>query len=254
MRFLYTFSIYLYYSGAWILSYFNPKARKWIQGQKNIFENIKGKFSENDKTVWFHAASLGEFEQGRPVIEEFINQHSDFKVLITFFSPSGFEVRKDYDKARFITYLPIDTLCNAVKFIKWVQPDMVFFIKYEFWFNYLYILKKNNIPTYLISGIFRNNQHFFKTYGFWFKKHLNCFSHFFVQDENSLHLLRNIGFQNVTVSGDTRFDRVYKVSQSPVKISLIEKFIKSSKVIIICSCFTISSLLFLTKYFPSILK
>ncbi len=224
MRILYNLGLYLYYSGIFIFSFFNEKAKKWWDGRKDLLQKCSHLFSENDKIAWFHAASLGEFEQGRTVIEKFKIQNPDFKILVTFFSPSGYEVRKNYKVADFVLYLPIDTLYNARKFIEIVNPDIVFFIKYEFWFNYLKILHYRKIPVYLISGIFRPQQHFFKFYGSWFRAQLKHFTHFFVQNEVSRQLLLSVGINNVTISGDTRFDRVIEIAVHKKSFSLIEEF------------------------------
>jgi 3-deoxy-D-manno-octulosonic-acid transferase len=235
MSILYDLSIRIYYLGAFIFSFFNKKAHKWVKGQKDIFQILKNESFENCKTAWFHAASLGEFEQGRPVIESFKKKYPDYKIIISFFSPSGYEVRKNYKNADVICYLPIDTYANAKRFIHIVKPDVVFFIKYEFWFNYLKILYTNKIPTFLISGIFRENQHFFKIYGFWFRKQLNHFNHFFVQNEASKSLLSSIGFENTTISGDTRFDRVSQIAENPKEFPLIRKFKDGRKILLIGS-------------------
>ncbi len=221
--------------GAILFSFFNKKAHKWVEGQRDIFRILKMNSIENCKTAWFHAASLGEFEQGRPVIEAFKKKYPDYKIIISFFSPSGYEVRKNYENADVVCYLPLDTYANARRFIDIVKPNVVFFIKYEFWFNYLKILYTNKIPTYLISGIFRENQHFFKIYGFWFKKQLTHFTHFFVQNEVSKSLLSSIGFENSTISGDTRFDRVSQIAENPKEFPLIRKFKDGKKILLIGS-------------------
>jgi len=235
MRIIYNFSIWLYYFLAYIFSFFNKKAKKWITAQKYIFESLDIKSIENQKTAWFHAASLGEFEQGRTVIEEFKQKFPDFKIIVTFFSPSGYEIRKNYEKADLVSYLPIDTYRKAKHFIHIINPDIVFFIKYEFWFNYLKILYREKIPVYLISGIFRENQHFFRFYGYWFRKQLRHFNHFFVQNHSSVDLLKSVGFKNVSLSGDTRFDRVVQIAGHPSDFPLIEKFKNSEKLILIGS-------------------
>lgn len=224
MRLIYNFGIWLYYIGAIFFSFFNKKAKKWIKGQHEAFNYFEKSNIRNKKTAWFHAASLGEFEQGRPVIELFKQKHPEFTILLTFFSPSGYEVRKNYESADYIFYLPLDKYFNAKKFIKIVNPKIVFFIKYEFWFNYLKLLSDQKIPTYLISGIFRKNQHFFKFYGFWFRKQLKHFTYFFLQNQESKELLNSIGYMNLVISGDTRFDRVYQIAQKPRSFQLIEKF------------------------------
>lgn len=174
-----------------------------MDGRKNVFETLKEKISANDKTIWFHSASLGEYEQGLPVMEKIKEKFPNHKIVLTFFSPSGYEVRKNNTVADVTVYLPLDTKSNAEKFIQLVRPEIVFFIKYEFWVNYLNELKKANIKTYLISGIFRENQAFFKWYGGFYRNALHSFDYFFVQNESSKKLLQSIGFQNVKISGDT---------------------------------------------------
>ena len=182
MRLLYNLSIRLYYIIIWIASLLSiKKAQLWINGRRKIFHKIQNKIETHKKIIWFHCASLGEFEQGRPVIEKLKSMYPQKKILLTFFSPSGYEVRKNYELADFIFYLPIDSPGNAKKFIQIIKPDMVFFIKYEFWFNYLRQLRKNNIPVFIISAIFRKNQHFFRSYGSWFKKQLCSFTYWSVQ-------------------------------------------------------------------------
>ncbi len=224
MRLIYNFGIWLYYIGACIFSLSNKKAKKWIDGQKSAFVFLENADLKHQKIAWFHAASLGEFEQGRPVIELFRQKHPEYKILLSFFSPSGYEVRKNYESADYICYLPLDTYFNAKRFINIVNPEIVFFIKYEFWFNYLKILSDRKIPVYLISGIFREKQHFFKFYGFWFRKQLKHFSYFFLQNQESKELLNAIGFNNLKITGDTRFDRVFQIAQNPKSFSLIKKF------------------------------
>lgn len=176
--------------------------------------------------MWFHAASLGEFEQGRPLIEELRRTHPQYKVLLTFFSPSGYEVRKNYEGADIVCYLPLDTPLNARRFLRLVRPVMAFFIKYEFWYNYLHILKHRGVPTYSVSSIFRPDQIFFRWYGKSYGKVLACFSHFFVQNEQSRSLLATIGLRNVTVTGDTRFDRVLQIQKACKHLPLIENFVQ----------------------------
>jgi len=232
MSFLYNLSIYVYYGLILAYSPFKKKARLWVNGRKNLFSRIRKDLSETEKIVWFHAASLGEFEQGRPVIEGYKKKYPDHKILLTFFSPSGYEIRKNYPEADFIYYLPIDTPKNARKFINVVKPEKVVFIKYEFWFNYLKILKKENIPVYIVSAIFRQDQHFFKWYGSWFRKQLKNIMWFFVQNEDSKGLLNSIGITNVTVSGDTRFDRVNKIASQKKNFPFIEKFASGHKVLL----------------------
>ena len=225
MRILYNVGIYLYLTGIYIYSLFDSKAKLWVAGRKGIFNQLKSKLNnKNEKIAWFHAASLGEFEQGRTVIEKFKVKYPDYKILLTFFSPSGYEIRKNYQNADYIFYLPIDTPANAKRFVEIVKPKVVFFIKYEFWFNYLNTLKDKDIPVYLISGIFRPSQHFFKPYGNWFRKQLSCFTFFFVQNNTSKELLNKINYDNVLISGDTRFDRVSAIADQKKSFPLIEQF------------------------------
>ncbi len=222
---MYKISIYVYYIAIYIASVFrHKKAVQWINGRKNLFSEIEKKVKTSHPLAWFHCASLGEFEQGRPLMEEFRKQYPTYKILLTFFSPSGYEVRKNYNGADYIFYLPIDTPANAKRFLALTNPTLVFFIKYEFWFNYIKQIKKNAIPFFVISSNFRKSQHYFKWYGFWFRKQLKGVSRFFVQNNNSLELLNNIHITNVTVSGDTRFDRVMALAQNTMKLPLIEKF------------------------------
>jgi len=222
---MYKISIYVYYIAIYIASVFrHKKAVQWINGRKNLFSEIEKKVKTSHPLAWFHCASLGEFEQGRPLMEEFRKQYPTYKILLTFFSPSGYEVRKNYNGADYIFYLPIDTPANAKRFLALTNPTLVFFIKYEFWFNYIKQIKKNAIPFFVISSNFRKSQHYFKWYGFWFRKQLKGVSRFFVQNNNSLQLLNNIHITNVTVSGDTRFDRVMALAQNTMKLPLIEKF------------------------------
>ena len=230
MSFLYNITIHFYLLIIKISGLYNDKAQLWLRGRKNIFNRISEKISSQEDIAWFHAASLGEFEQGRPVIEAFRQKFPQYKILLTFFSPSGYEVRKDYKGVDYIFYLPIDTLTNAHKFIQIVNPKLAIFIKYEFWFNYLNELHKNNIPTFIISAIFRKEQHFFKWYGGWFRKMLKNINWFFVQNKDSLELLDSIGIKNASISGDTRFDRVFDIAQHAKKFPVIEKFITGKKI------------------------
>lgn len=195
----------------------------FVQGRKASFSKLSV-LSKQDDIIWFHAASLGEFEQGRPLIEDIKRQYPKYKILITFFSPSGYEVQKEYELADVVCYLPFDTKKKVKRFVELVQPKMGIFIKYEFWPNLLNELQAASIPTILISGIFRKNQSFFKSYGGWFRKSLKAFDYFFVQDEASKELLENIAFKNVSVSGDTRFDRVYEILQQDNTLDFIEEF------------------------------
>lgn len=224
MQLFYSIGIRIFYLGVLVFGMFNAKAKAWIKGRKNIFERLKKNIQDDRKIVWFHAASLGEFEQGRPVMEFIKKNYPTYKILLTFFSPSGYEVRKNYPSADYIYYLPLDTKKNAEKFINIVNPVAVFFIKYEFWNYYLKTLKKQNISLYLISAIFRPGQVFFRWYGRSYRELLSCFTHLFVQDPASLTLLQNIGIDKVTVAGDTRFDRVAEVAGTTKEIPVIKKF------------------------------
>lgn len=233
MVFLYTLGIRLYFILVKIASPFNPKAKQWVKGRKNLFSRVEAAIGSGNRIAWFHCASLGEFEQGRPVIEAFKKQHPDFKILITFFSPSGYEVRKNYSGADFIFYLPLDTWNNARRFVTLVNPEVVFFVKYEFWYFMLNRLKQEGVKTYLISTIFRPDQLFFKRYGLWYRRMLRCFTHFFVQNSQSEQLLLSIGFSNVTVSGDTRFDRVFQIASQAKDIQDISTF-KNGEMTLVC--------------------
>lgn len=207
----------------------------FVNGRKTVFETLEQKINSSDKTIWFHAASLGEFEQGLPVMEKIKAKFPNHKIVVTFFSPSGYEVRKNNTIADATVYLPLDTKSNAEKFLKLVHPEMVFFIKYEFWPNYLNELKKTNVTTYLISGIFRENQAFFKWYGGFYRKALKTFDYFFVQNESSKKLLQSLGFQNVKISGDTRFDRVVAILERDNSLDFIANFKDNKTTIVIGS-------------------
>ncbi|MCK9421903.1 MAG: 3-deoxy-D-manno-octulosonic acid transferase [Bacteroidales bacterium] len=236
MYFIYSFGILIYGLGLRIAAIFNHKARLWVNGRKALFCRVAVALKPIDRkknpVIWFHASSLGEFEQGRPVMEAFKEDHPNFKILLTFFSPSGFEIRKTYDKADFVFYLPLDTPANARKWVDLVNPRLVIFIKYDFWFNILNALHQKAVPVYFISALFRPEQHFFKRYGRWFRDQLDSITWFFVQNESSEQLLRSIGKQNVTKTGDTRFDRVYSIAQHKQPFPLIEKFCAGEKIFI----------------------
>lgn len=229
---LYNIAIYFYLLGVAIASIFSEKVRKMWRGERAAFGVLKAKVDLEAKYVWFHAASLGEFEQGRPIIERLRQEHPEYKVLLTFFSPSGYEVRKNYEGADIICYLPLDTPVNAIRFLRLVRPVMAFFIKYEFWYNYLHILKHRGIPTYSVSSIFRPDQVFFKWYARQYASVLRCFTHFFVQNELSRQLLSTIGITDVTVSGDTRFDRVLQIKGQSKHLPLVEAFKQDSPVFV----------------------
>ena len=218
-----------------IIAFFSPKIKLFVSGRQLVFDTLTSKIKSTDKTIWFHAASLGEYEQGLPVIEKIKIKYPNHKIVLTFFSPSGFEVRKNNTIADVTVYLPLDSVSNAQKFIEIVHPEMVFFIKYEFWPNYLNELKKLEIKTYLISGIFRENQLFFRWYGGFYRKALQTFEYFFVQNESSKILLQSIGFNNVKVSGDTRFDRVVSILERDNSLDFIEHFKNNTTTIVIGS-------------------
>lgn len=210
---MYNIAIYLYLLGVAVASLFDKKVKRMWRGEREAFEVLKQKVDPCSSYVWFHAASLGEFEQGRPLMERLRRRHPEYKILLTFFSPSGYEVRKDYGGADIICYLPLDTPLNAIRFLRLVRPVMAFFIKYEFWYNYLHILKHRHVPVYSVSSIFRPDQIFFRWYARGYAKVLRCFTHFYVQNEVSRELLAGIGINEVTVVGDTRFDRVLSIRE-----------------------------------------
>ena len=222
---MYNLVIYLYLCGVAVYSLFNEKVRKMWRGERAAFGVLKEKVDPEAKYVWFHAASLGEFEQGRPLMERLRQEHPEYKILLTFFSPSGYEVRKNYEGADIICYLPLDTPINAIRFLRLVRPVMAFFIKYEFWYNYLHILKHRHVPVYSVSSIFRPDQVFFKWYGRQYGRVLNCFTHFFVQNEVSSELLAKIGITCVSIVGDTRFDRVLQIKAAAKELPIVEGFL-----------------------------
>ncbi len=226
MNALYNLSIFFYSILIRLTAPFNIKASQINKGRSQTFAELQAKIKHDRPIVWVHCASLGEFEQGRPIIEAIRKQHPGYQILLTFFSPSGYEIRKTYDLADYICYLPADTKRNAEKLIELVRPEIVFFVKYEFWFHYITELKKRNIPLYLVSAIFRENQMFFKNspWGKWYRKMLFSFEQFFVQDDQSVKLLHQVGIKNVTKAGDTRFDRVAEIARNGKNIPLIEKF------------------------------
>lgn len=226
MILLYNLGIFFYSLVISILALFNEKAKLFKKGRKNWQTNLKSKINKEDDYIWFHCASLGEFEQGRPVLEEIKRQFPQYKIVLTFFSPSGYEIRKNYDGADVICYLPMDSKRNAQAFIKAFNPKKAFFVKYEFWYNYIAQLKKNNIPLYIISAIFRPGQHFFKNtpWGKWYRKALYNIEHIFIQNKNSAELLKSININNFTISGDTRFDRVAEIARGAKRFEIVEKF------------------------------
>lgn len=221
---IYNIVIYFVLWGIAIASLFNEKVRKMWHGEREAFKILKQKVDPNAKYIWFHAASLGEFEQGRPLMERIRKDYPQYKILLTFYSPSGYEVRKNYEGADIICYMPVDTRLNAIRFLRLVRPVMAFFIKYEFWSNFLHILKHRNIPTYSVSSIFREDQVFFKWYGRSYAGVLKCFTRFFVQNEESKRLLEGIGITAVDVVGDTRFDRVLQIKEAAKQLSICEAF------------------------------
>lgn len=235
MLFLYNIIIHIAGFSLKIIALFSPKIKLFVEGRKAVFPTLTQKIESSDKTIWFHAASLGEYEQGLPVIEKIKGEFPSHKIIISFFSPSGYEVRKNNTIADATVYLPLDTKKNAQEFLKLAHPDMVFFIKYEYWINYLSELKKQNTPTYLISGILRENQLFFKWYGGFYRKALDSFTSFFVQNENSKKLLYQLGKTNVIVSGDTRFDRVAAILEKDNRLDFITNFKNNTLTIVIGS-------------------
>ena len=230
--FIYNICIALYARLVGLVGVWNEKARLWHQGRKNIFERMQQSIKPEDKVVWIHVASLGEFEQGRPIIEQIRKQNLDYKILVTFFSPSGYEIRKNYNGADYIFYLPADTPRNVKRFLDIVNPEIAIFVKYEFWLNYLAELKRRKVRTFVISSIFRKNSIFFKWYGAKWRKALESFEKMFVQNEESKALLSSIGFENVVVAGDTRFDRVAELAQVVKPIELIERFKQQSRLFV----------------------
>lgn len=219
---MYNIIIYIYQLGVVIASLFNEKVRKMWHGEREAIRILKEKVDPNARYVWFHAASLGEFEQGRPLMEQLRRDHPEYKILLTFFSPSGYEVRKNYEGADIICYLPLDTITNARRFLRTIRPVMAFFIKYEFWYNYLHILSHRGVPVYSVSSIFRPGQVFFRWYGRQYARVLRCFTRFYVQNEVSRELLATIGITDVTVVGDTRFDRVLQIKAAAQPLPVVE--------------------------------
>lgn len=241
LDFLYNLSIYIYVFLLKLIAPFNNKAKLWVDGRNKQFNKIKADAerrqlrSRSTKVAWFHCASLGEFEQGRPVIEAFRKKYPDYKIVLTFFSPSGYEIRKNYSGADYIYYLPADTPENAKEFVKIVQPAIAFFVKYEFWKNYLTELNKSKIPVISFSAIFRPNQVFFKFYGGFYRRLLHQFNHILVQNESSLDLLKNIGIENASLAGDTRFDRVKQIVDNRKDIPVVKEFKNGHQIFIIGS-------------------
>lgn len=235
MLFFYHLFIFFYKNCLRIASFFHKKARLWINGRKHIFDRIAQQINKEDKIIWIHCASLGEFEQGRSLIELIKKNKPENKIFLTFYSPSGYEIRKNYPLADYIFYLPIDTPTNARRFLELVQPEIAIFIKYELWYYYLKTLKEKNIPTYLVSAIFRKEQVFFKWYGGLFREMLACFTHIFVQNETSLQLLQQIYLNNISIAGDTRIDRVWSIAQKAKSFSLIKHFVGNHPILVVGS-------------------
>ncbi|MFL9843151.1 3-deoxy-D-manno-octulosonic acid transferase [Flavobacterium rhizosphaerae] len=232
MLYLYSFITFIASFVLKIVSLFSQKMKLFVEGRQHVFSTLEKFVHTDDTVIWFHAASLGEYEQGLPIMEKMRALYPESKILLTFFSPSGYEIRKNTTAADVVVYLPLDTISNAKKFMKLAHPDMAFFIKYEFWPNYLNQLKKSGTPTYLISGLFRPNQAFFKWYGGIYRNAFKAFNHFFVQYESSKELLKTIGFANVTVSGDTRYDRVSRILEQDNSLPFIEKFINGKTTVV----------------------
>ncbi|MBX2896431.1 MAG: 3-deoxy-D-manno-octulosonic acid transferase [Cyclobacteriaceae bacterium] len=232
----YSLAIHLLRLAYWLAALFHPKAKLFVNGRKHIFTRLNAAVSnQSGKLIWMHCASLGEFEQGRPVLEMIRKEFPAYKILLTFFSPSGYEVRRNYAGADFIFYLPWDTHRNARRFVAITKPALAIFVKYEFWYNYTTTLKQHQVPILSISSIFRENQLFFKWYGSIFRKILQNFHHFFVQNEQSVRLLKNIGIFAVTLAGDTRFDRVHAITQQNKTIAVAEKFKGTERVLVVGS-------------------
>ena len=229
---MYELIISLYTLGVGVASLFNPKARKMWKGGREAFRVLRDKVDSSSRYVWFHAASLGEFEQGRPIMERLRAEHPEYKILLTFFSPSGYEVRKNYEGADIVCYLPLDTYFGARRFLSLVHPEVAFFIKYEFWWNYLHILKRRGVPVYSVSSIFREGQVFFRWYGRTYSNVLKCFTRFFVQNDESRRLLATLGITDVDVTGDTRFDRVLQVKQQARQLPIVDAFRQGYKVFV----------------------
>lgn len=226
----YTLGIYIYAAAIRLAALFgHKKAKQMLEGHKEIFSTLAERVKDGTNYIWFHASSLGEFEQGRPMIEKFRAEHPEFRVVLTFFSPSGYRSARNYQQADVVCYLPFDTPGNVKRFLNIVKPKMVFFIKYEFWLNFLYALKKRAIPTYSVSSIFREEQVFFKWWGGFYRRSLRCFTHLFVQNERSKELLQSVGVTDVTVVGDTRFDRVVKIAEQAHILPLVEAFAEGDK-------------------------
>ncbi|HYG03201.1 MAG TPA: glycosyltransferase N-terminal domain-containing protein [Chryseosolibacter sp.] len=236
MIFLYNISVFVFNLGVRVAGLFHAKARAFVTGRKNVFRYIAGKIAQTNKpVVWVHCASLGEFEQGRPIMEAIKREFEHYEIVLTFFSPSGFEIRKNYPLAFIVSYLPLDTHVNATRFVDLVKPRLAIFIKYEFWYHYSHALRKRNIPLLSVSSIFRPDQVFFGRLGKFYQRILWNFSYFFVQNEQSTKLLASVGIYNVQISGDTRFDRVNQIAQHAEDISIAKKFKGNQRVFVVGS-------------------
>lgn len=238
MRLLYTFGIYIFGAGIYLAALFMPKAKKWVGGRRGWDKKLERKLAgwpADAPRIWIHCASLGEFEQGRPLLEKIKSDRPEFRILLSFFSPSGYEIRKDYPQADAVTYLPLDTPARARRFLEIVRPDAVVFVKYEFWFNFLTALRRRGIPHFLIAGLFREQQHFFRWYGGWSRRHLRGFSGFFLQDSASAALLEKLGIEQVKVVGDPRVDRVCQLAESAGTFSKIERFLAARPALVVGS-------------------
>ena len=230
---MYSFSIYCFSILVRIAAFFgNIKAKRLADGQKQVWKELKDSLQPDERRVWIHCASVGEFEQGRPLMEDIRAQFPQFKILVSFFSPSGYELRKNYNGADYVFYLPFDTRRNARRFVQLANPEIIYFVKYEFWRNYLKEIKRRQIPLFLVSAIFRPEQAFFKWYGGWYRNLLTSFTHFFVQNELSKDLLNGINFTNVTVTGDTRFDRVCRIFDQKKSVQEVEQFVNGMPCIV----------------------
>jgi 3-deoxy-D-manno-octulosonic-acid transferase len=234
MTFIYRISIYLYHIFIWLAAPFNGKARLYISGRRDWLVKLQRQVNRDARYIWIHCASLGEFEQGRPIIEAIREQHPEYSIVLTFYSPSGYEIRKKYPFADIISYLPADTRQNARNFLDAIRPEKVLFVKYEFWYHYISELQRRSTPLYLVSGIFRSNQVFFSVmpWGKWFRNILHGFTQLFLQENDSARLLENAGITKYTVAGDTRFDRVVTIAKSAKDIPIVDKF-KGNKPILV---------------------
>jgi 3-deoxy-D-manno-octulosonic-acid transferase len=248
MRFFYTIGIHFYWFAIRLASLFNDKAKKMIVGRRNWAEDLKQQLPKTEKLYWFHCSSLGEFEQARPVLEEIKRKQANVGILLSFFSPSGYEIRKNYEVADYVCYLPADTPKNAKRFLDIVKPDMAIFVKYEFWYNFIKQIHKRNISLYYFSVIFRAKQHFFKAWGKWFAMHLHKINHIFVQNKESVVLANSIGVSNISLCGDTRFDRVQGIAKNPKKFKVVEDFIAEKKVLLMGSSWTADEKVFVEYY------